>query len=60
MARKASGYDRFIPETATQTFRRWATGYVTERERRYVAEIRQRQANGVSVTPAQIDHVVGI
>ena len=60
MAKAASRYDQARFENPQDTAKRHASGYVTERERRFLALIRERQATGIAVTPAQIDYAANI
>lgn len=47
-------------ETVRDTAKRHSQNYVTERERRYLREIEKRQADGILVTPAQLDYAASI
>lgn len=52
--------NRFKAETPKDTAARHHTGYVTERERRFLQEILHRQSTGIAVTKAQVDYAANI
>lgn len=60
MTRVSRRYEQFRIENDRERLKRWRSGYVTERERRLVVELRERAARNISLSPAQADWLAEI